>query len=364
MHAFAIGSVRRVGVVGRYNTPGIAKPLKRLAEFIAARGLDVWMETETAALTRLPGYPTASVAELGNQVDLVIVVGGDGTLLAVGRQLAEKRIPLIGINQGRLGFLTDIALADMETVLADMFKGKLCVEERMLLRARIVRDEVELTSGLAFNDVVVNRGGFGGMIDLSVAIGDSYVCDLRADGVIVATPTGSTAYAMSANGPIVHPSVRAWSLVPISPHALSNRPIVIGDGERVKITVTRAREAAMHWDGQSHHTLHEGDRIDIDAAPFGVRLLHPQGYDYYAMLRRKLHWSASPLSEDRGSKSDDLGQGMEQERAPAEDSRQMAQMDGAVSQAKERKGNAATTKSATTLRRIGGGKAAARKVNR
>lgn len=303
MHAFPIESVRRVGVVGRYNTPGIAKPLKRLAGFLAARGLTVFMETDTAALTRLSGYATASVAELGEHVDLTIVVGGDGTLLAVARQLAPHRIPLIGINQGRLGFLTDIALADMEHALAAMFEGRLVVEERMLLHARIVRAGVELTEGLAFNDVVINRGGFGGMIDLSVGIGDSYVCDLRADGVIVATPTGSTAYAMSANGPIVHPSVRAWSLVPISPHALTNRPIVVGDGERVTITVMRAREAAMHWDGQSHHDLQEGDRILIDAAPFSVRLLHPQGYDYYAMLRKKLHWSEAPLSDvrDQGS---------------------------------------------------------------
>jgi NAD+ kinase len=307
MPAFSIESVRRVGVVGRYDTPGIAKPLKRLAGFLAARGLAVCMETDTAAVTRLPGYATASVAELGGCVDLAIVVGGDGTLLAVARQLASHRIPLIGINQGRLGFLTDIALADMETALTAMFEGKLIVEERMLLHARVVRAGVELTDGLAFNDVVINRGGFGGMIDLSVGIGDSYVCDLRADGVIVATPTGSTAYAMSANGPIVHPSVRAWSLVPISPHALTNRPIVIGDGERVTITVTRARDATMHWDGQSHHDLQEGDRILIEAAPFSVRLLHPQGYDYYAMLRKKLHWSESPLAgtEDRRQKTED-----------------------------------------------------------
>jgi NAD+ kinase len=306
MHAFSIESVRRVGVVGRYNTPGIAKPLKRLAGFLAARGLAVFLETDTAAVTRLPGYATASVAELGGCVDLAIVVGGDGTLLAVARQLASHRIPLIGINQGWLGFLTDIALTDMETALTAMFEGRLVVEERMLLHARVVRGGVELTNGLAFNDVVVNRGGFGGMIDLSVGIGDSYVCDLRADGVIVATPTGSTAYAMSANGPIVHPSVRAWSLVPISPHALTNRPIVIGDGECVTITVTQARDAAMHWDGQSHHDLREGDQILIEAAPFSVRLLHPQGYDYYAMLRKKLHWSESPLSrtEDRGQRAE------------------------------------------------------------
>jgi NAD+ kinase len=308
MHSFAIGSVRRVGVVGRYDTPGIAKPLKRLAGFLAGRGLAVCLETDTAALTRLRGYATASVTDLGRCVDVVIVVGGDGTLLAVARQLASHRIPLIGVNQGRLGFLTDIALADMESALTAMFDGKLVVEERMLLHATVVRAGIELIHGLAFNDVVINRGGFGGMIDLSVGIGESYVCDLRADGVIVATPTGSTAYAMSANGPIVHPSVRAWSLVPISPHALTNRPIVIGDGECVTITVTRARAASIHWDGQSHHDLQEGDQVVIDAAPFSVRLLHPQGYDYYAMLRKKLHWSESPLAEDRRQKTEDRSQ--------------------------------------------------------
>ena len=304
MQPFAISAVHRVGIVGRYNTPGIAQPLKRLAGLLTARGIEVLIEAETSSLIRLRSYPTATIMELGTRADLVIVVGGDGTMLSVARQLAMHRVPLIGINQGRLGFLTDIALADMESALDAMFAGKLTLEERMLLRAEVIRGGETLNSSLAFNDVVINRGGFGGMIDLSVAIGESYVCDLRCDGVILATPTGSTAYAMSANGPIVHPSVRAWSLVPISPHALTNRPIVIGDGERVVITLTRAREAAIHWDGQSHHTLIENDSICIDAAPCSVRLLHPEGYDYYAMLRKKLHWSESPLSEQRSRKAD------------------------------------------------------------
>ena len=165
-----------------------------------------------------------------------------------------------------------------------------------MLAAVVVRNGKELFENLAFNDVVVNRGGLGGMIDLAISIGESYVCDLRADGVIIATPTGSTAYAMSAHGPIVHPSLRAWSLVPISPHALTNRPIVIGDDERVAITITGAREATIHWDGHHHHELYEGDCILVQAAPHTVRLLHPKGYDYFAMLRQKLHWSASPLS--------------------------------------------------------------------
>ena len=299
---FAIANVRRVGIVGRYNTPGIAQPLKRLAAFLVGRGIDVLVEADTSSLIRLRSYPAATIDELGTLADLVIVVGGDGTMLSVSRQLAMHGIPLIGINQGRLGFLTDIGLAEMETALAAVFDGRLTVEDRMLLRADVIRGDQTVTSSLAFNDVVVNRGGFGGMVDLSVAIGSSYVCDLRCDGVIIATPTGSTAYSMSAHGPIVHPSVRAWSLVPISPHALTNRPIVVGDSERVTITVTRAREAAIHWDGQTQQGLVEGDCVVIEAAPCSVRLVHPEGYDYYAMLRKKLHWSESPLSMDRSSR--------------------------------------------------------------
>ncbi len=303
---FDIARVRRVGIVGRYNTPGIAQPLKRLASFLAARKLDVLIEAETSSLIRtLREHPSATLKELGESADLVIVVGGDGTMLSVSRQLAVHGVPLLGINQGRLGFLTDVSLADMETALAAMFDGRVTVEERMLLRAQVHRGDESLDSSLAFNDVVVNRGGYGGMIDLSVSIGDSYVCDLRCDGVIIATPTGSTAYSMSANGPIVHPSVRAWSLVPISPHALTNRPIVIGDGERVVITLTRARDAAIHWDGQAQQGLQEGDRVFVEAAQCSARLVHPEGYDYYAMLRKKLHWSESPqLAESRSRSAD------------------------------------------------------------
>ena len=314
MPPFAIAAVHRVGVVGRSNTPGIAKPLARLAVFLAARGLSVHMETETAALTKLSGIKTANLDDLGDAVDAMIVVGGDGTMLSVARMLAPRQVPLIGINLGRLGFLTDIALDDMESALAAMFDGALSVEDRIMLTAAVERGGKEQFSNLAFNDVVVNRGGLGGMIDLAISIGESYVCDLRADGVIVATPTGSTAYAMSAHGPIVHPSLRAWSLVPISPHALTNRPIVIGDDERVAITITGAREATIHWDGHHHLELYEGDRIVVQAAPHTVRLLHPKGYDYFAMLRQKLHWSASPLSPVLRSHSSGRGK---QNRAAA-----------------------------------------------
>jgi NAD+ kinase len=287
MSPFAIESVHRVGVVGRYNTPDIARPLKRLAGFLAGRGLRVCMETETAAMAKISGVDTAGLAVLGESVDLMIVIGGDGTMLTVARVLAPTHIPLIGINQGRLGFLTDIALADMEVALGAMLDGDATLEERIMLSARVLRGGQRLFQSLAFNDVVVNRGASGGMIDLSVSIGDSYVCDLRADGVIV------------ANGPIVHPSLRAWALVPISPHALTNRPLVIGDDAQVTITITGARDAAIHCDGHHHHELEDGDQVVVESAPFSIRLLHPRGYDYFAMLRQKLHWSASPLGESR-----------------------------------------------------------------
>jgi len=299
MSPFAIESVRRVGVVGRYNTPDIARPLKRLAAFLAGRGLAVCMERETAAMAKITAIDTATLAELGQSVDLMVVIGGDGTMLTVARMLAPTSIPLIGINQGRLGFLTDIALDDMEQALGTMLDGDALVEERIMLSARVLRGHDQLFQSLAFNDVVVNRGASGSMIDLSVSIGDSYVCDLRADGVIVATPTGSTAYAMSANGPIVHPSLRAWALVPISPHALTNRPLVVGDDAQITITITGARDAALHCDGHHHQELEDGDRVVVASAPFSIRLLHPRGYDYFAMLRQKLHWSASPLAETR-----------------------------------------------------------------
>ena len=300
MFPFAIESVHRVGVVGRNNTPGIARPLKRLAGFLAGRGLRVCMESETAAMAKITGVDTASLSALGESVDLMIVIGGDGTMLTVARILAPTHIPLIGINQGRLGFLTDIALTDMETALGAMLDGDALLEERIMLSARVLRGAGQpLFQSLAFNDVVVNRGASGGMIDLSVSIGESYVCDLRADGVILATPTGSTAYAMSANGPIVHPSLRAWALVPISPHSLTNRPLVIGDDAEVTVTITGARDAAIHCDGHHHHELEDGDQVVVESAPFSIRLLHPRGYDYFAMLRQKLHWSTSPLGESR-----------------------------------------------------------------
>lgn len=283
-----------IALIGRYASPGIAEPLGRLAAFLTARGHRVILDAETAEFTPLPGYPTASTADMGANAALAIVVGGDGTMLSIARQLAPFDVPLIGVNQGRLGFLTDIALSDMEPALSAMLDGEYVEETRTLLDTKLMRGGGQCESSLALNDVVVNRGALGGMIDCAVTIDEHFVYAMRADGLIVATPTGSTAYALSAQGPIVDPGVPAILLVPVAPHALSNRPIAVRDSAVVTITLLRGKDASLHSDGQAHYALAEGDRVEVARAAHRVRLLHPKDHDHFAMLRRKLHWAETP----------------------------------------------------------------------
>jgi NAD+ kinase len=283
-----------IALVGRHASPGIAEPLTRLAAFLAARGHRVLLDAETAQLAPLSGYPTAPAAELGRETKLAIVVGGDGTMLAIARQLAPFGVPLIGINQGRLGFLTDIALCDMEIALAAMLAGDYVEETRTMLDARLTRAAGGSERAEALNDVVVNRGALGGMIDCAIAIDGRFVYAMRADGLIVATPTGSTAYALSAQGPIVDPAVPAILLVPVAPHALSNRPIVVRDSVVIEIVLLGGKDASLHCDGQANFPLSEGDRVVVRCAAHHVRFLHPKDHDHFAMLRRKLHWGETP----------------------------------------------------------------------
>lgn len=285
---------RRIGLVGRMGTPGLAEPLARLAALLAARGHDLVTESETAQYATLPGAPAVDADQLGNDIDLAIVLGGDGTMLSIARRLALHNVPLIGVNLGRLGFLTDIPLASMEPAVEAILEGRYTEEARTLLAARIERPEGQTSSALALNDVVVNRGGSGTMIEYAVEIDGRFVYAMRADGIIVTTPTGSTAYALSAGGPILGSQIPAFALVPVAPHALTHRPIAIDDSCEIAVSVARGRDAAVHCDGQSHFELSEGDRVIMKRAPHRARFLHPEGYDYFAMLRRKLHWSETP----------------------------------------------------------------------
>ena len=268
---------RRVALIGRYASPGIAEPLSRLAAFLAARGHEVVIEAETARSTPLAGYPSAPPDALGAQADVAIVIGGDGTMLSIARHLAPLDVPLIGINQGRLGFLTDIPFAGMEDNLGAMLAGRYVEERRTLLAAEVVRADGTHEAAFALNDVVLNRGGGGTMIDCAVEIDGRFVYAMRADGIIVATPTGSTAYALSAGGPILDPQVPAFALVPVAPHALTHRPIAIADTATIALTLERGKDAALHCDGQAHFALAEGERDHRAARPARGALPAPRG---------------------------------------------------------------------------------------
>ena len=284
----------RVALVGRYGSTAIAAPLAELAAFLAARGHRVVLDEDTARYATGAGHATAPASELAQHADLAIVVGGDGTMLALARQLAPSDVPLIGINQGRLGFLTDIPLAQMTQTLAAMLDGHFSEQRRTLLAMVVERKDGGREEALALNDVVVNRGSLGTMIDCAVSIDDRFAYALRADGVIVATPTGSTAYALSAGGPILAPQLACFVIVPVAPHALTHRPIAISDDCRIAITVMQGRDAGVHCDGQGHFALAEGDRVVVARAGFRARFLYPDGHDYFKTLREKLHWSATP----------------------------------------------------------------------
>jgi NAD+ kinase len=247
------------------------------------------------ALSRLGcNVLTTDIAVLeSGQIDLAVAVGGDGTMLAAARQLATLNVPVIGINQGRLGFITDIALNNFEHTLAPMLQGSFVTEQRHLLHGEVIRAGQSVFSAIAMNDVVVNRGATEGMVEISISVDGKFVAKQRADGLIVATPTGSTAYALSAGGSLLHPSLAGWILVPIAPHNLSNRPIVLPDSGEIVIEVLSDRDASVNFDMQSLANLQPGDRIVVKRAQHAAQFLHPVGWNYFDSLRHKLHWNES-----------------------------------------------------------------------
>ena len=212
-------------------------------------------------------------------------------MLGIGRQLASHGVPLVGINQGRLGFITDIPLEDFEVTLAPMLRGAYEEDHRSLMHAKVMRDGHCVFDALAMNDVVVNRGATAGMVELRVEVDGHFVANQRADGLIIASPTGSTAYSLSAGGPLLHPSIPGWVLVPIAPHTLSNRPIVLADAAEIAIEIVAGRDASANFDMQSLASLLHGDRIVVRRSKYRVRFLHPKGWSYFDTLRKKLHWN-------------------------------------------------------------------------
>lgn len=283
---------RHAALVGKYQAQGIRGELEEIAHFLVRQGLEVSLERQTALNTGIDGFDALTVDELGRDCDFAVVVGGDGTMLGIARQLARFNTPLVGINQGRLGFITDINIAQFAEALAPIIAGDYIEERRTMLEGGVWRDELAIFEGYAMNDVVVSRGAAASMVELRVDIGDEFVANFRSDGLIIGSPTGSTAYALSAGGPILHPGIAGWVLVPIASHDLSNRPIVLPDTGEISIEIVAARDASVSFDMQSLASLLHGDRIRVRRSANQVRFLHPQGWSYYATLRRKLHWNS------------------------------------------------------------------------
>lgn len=286
-----------IAIVGKPTGSAVARPLLEVASFLEKSGFKVVVERETAKHSELKKFPSLTPVEIGEQADAAIVVGGDGTMLGIARQLAPYGVPLIGINQGRLGFITDIPADRMMVLLAEMLSGKIESEQRSLLEATVQRDGVPIYHALAFNDVVVARGAGSGMVELRVYVDRHFMYNQRSDGLIVATPTGSTAYALSAGGPILHPRLGGLVLVPIAPHALSNRPIAVPDSSEILIQVMGGRDVSVNFDMQTLTSLSPHDRIVIRRSAHTITFLHPQGWNYYDMLREKLHWNEYPSVE-------------------------------------------------------------------
>ena len=291
-HAF-----RRVALIGKQRSPETTASLHELRALLAKHGCNVLLERETAAGLGV-GERGADYEAIGAGADLAIVVGGDGTMLSAARNLVRHRVPLVGVNLGRVGFMTDIARTDMHASIGAILEGRYKLEERSLLDAEIRRDGGSMLRTLALNEAVVGKGSQGRLIEFEVYIDGEYVYTLRADGVIVATATGSTAYALSAQGPILHPAVPALALVPLNPHTLSARPVSVTDRSVIEIVLVRALDARAHFDGYALADMAQGDRLVLRRSTDMVRFVHPQGYSYFVMLREKLRWSES-VGRDR-----------------------------------------------------------------
>jgi NAD+ kinase len=282
---------KTIALIGKYKSPEIGEPLLRLAAYLESRGVRVLLDPITAAHVARNDLEVMPLERSGELADLAIVIGGDGTMLNIARTLSPFDVALVGVNQGRLGFLTDISVDTMLDTIGAMLDGQHITESRLLLASEVWRADERICDVRAFNDASVAKGADGGLIELEVRIDGQFVYLLRADGLIVATPTGSTAYALSAGGPILHPALSVLAIVPVCPHTLSNRPITVSSDAQIEILMHRCADARVHYDSHSHCELRPGDRIVVRRFPRTIRLLHPLGHNYYHMLREKLHWS-------------------------------------------------------------------------
>lgn len=290
-----IGKIKSVGIVAKPHSNRATEVVQKTVPWLKQQGVEVVLETETAYRSTTKDCQTCTKDELPQQVDLALVIGGDGTLLGLAHSVAQNKpkMPILAVNCGHLGFLTEITLAELNSALLGTIKGQARIDERQMLHSRVVRNSVTATDRFVLNDVVIGRSTNSNIISLTISAGDKFITRYRADGLIISTPTGSTAYNLAAGGPIVHPAVDAIVLTPIAPHTLTNRPIVIPNTGPVRIKSTLPgpfHEAHASFDGQFNFELTDGDVVEIERAPQPLHVVRAESRDYFSVLREKLKW--------------------------------------------------------------------------
>lgn len=291
-----------VGVIGKRADPAALPTLITLCRLLREMGRDVLVDDVHAGIAQAEQLAAVPRSELGRRCQLIVVVGGDGTLLDAGRSLAASGVPLLGINQGRLGFMVDVRPDQMQLALEAVLAGKGVRDDRLLLDMLIRHADGSVGESLfAVNDVVIRNFATIRMLEFETWLGDEFISQHRADGIIVSSPTGSTAYALSGGGPVVHPSVLALTLVPICPHTMSDRPIVVPTTAAVRIVLRgpTLAQATATADGQVSQPLLPGDTVEVQRAAYPLRLIHPTNYQYFRLLRDKLHWGRGPANDSK-----------------------------------------------------------------
>jgi NAD+ kinase len=280
--------MKRIGIICKIGRPEPVEILKEFLPWLRKKGYKVFLDSETAGVLNMEGYSRAQIPSL---VDVVIVLGGDGTMLAVARLVGDKGVPILGVNLGGLGFITEVNRDEIFDAVDKALGGACSIEERIMLTAVVHRHEERIADFVVLNDIVINKGALARIIDLETYINNSYVTTFKADGLIISTPTGSTAYSLSAGGPILYPTLNSIVLTPICPHTLTNRPIVLPDNVAIEIVLrSESEDVFLTLDGQVGFSLKKNDTVEVKKSEFTTKLLMPCERDYFQILRTKLKW--------------------------------------------------------------------------
>ena len=287
--------MKRIGIIAKGNKPEAVQVVKELVDWLKDRKVECFVEP---AIAKTISHPSLDKQEMPGAVDMVVVLGGDGTLLAAARALQQKRVPILGVNLGGLGFLTEITLDELYPMLESILRGEYKTDERMLLEARVWRNEKAIEEFTVLNDVVINKGALARIIELETSVDNAHLTTFRADGLIIATPTGSTGYSLSAGGPIVYPSLHSIVITPICPHNLTNRPIICTKEATVTVTLRSAdQEVFLTLDGQVGFKMNLQDRVEVKKSEGFISLIKSPSRGYFEVLRQKLMWGADIVAK-------------------------------------------------------------------